>query len=428
MRWVAERCGRRGVLLVCGMMAVVGICLGRLSASDRKSGFTEHLLAGNLGYVFGVAAADLDGDGDLDITSPDIQDKSVSTLYLFRNNGKGKFQKQVIFAGEPGWFERHVIGDINGDGTPDVAIVNNQKGNVVWFANPGKNGKLPWQRFLITSNCPKAYDVALADLDGDGDLDAATSGYRSHLVSWYENPGRKGLGREWTRRVVDSNMHESRTLCVADFDRDGDPDLLSTAVGTMPEGKPDSLDHQSRVVWYQNPGKPASGTWVRHVIEDRLPAAIHGRPVDLDADGDLDVVMAHGMRVECDPKISRHQVAWYENTSTGKGIPRWKRHLVGRLRFAFEANTGDIDSDGDIDIVATAWSKGDRVVWFENAGGGQWKQHVVRTDFRAANQVILADLDGDKRLDIVAGADDGSRRVQGSLEVRWWRNGLVKKK
>ena len=68
------------------------------------------------------------------------------------------------------------------------------------------------------------------------------------------------------------------------------------------------------------------------------------------------------------------------------------------------------------------------MVWFENAGGGKWTQHVVRTDFRAANQVILADLDGDKRLDIVAGADDGSRRVQGSLEVRWWRNGLVKKK
>ena len=152
MRWVAERCGRRGLVLVFGMMVVAGICLGGLSVSDSKSGFTEHLLAGNLGYVFGVAAADLDGDGDLDITSPDIQDKSVSTLYLFRNNGKGKFQKQVIFAGEPGWFERHVIGDIDGDGTPDVAIVNNQKGNVVWFANPGKNGKLPWRRFLITNN------------------------------------------------------------------------------------------------------------------------------------------------------------------------------------------------------------------------------------------------------------------------------------
>ena len=77
MRWVAESCGRRRLLFVFGVMVVAGVCLGRLPAQDRKSGFTEHLLVGNLGYVFGLAAADLDGDGDLDITSPDIQDKSV---------------------------------------------------------------------------------------------------------------------------------------------------------------------------------------------------------------------------------------------------------------------------------------------------------------------------------------------------------------
>ena len=92
------------------------------------------------------------------------------------------------------------------------------------------------------------------------------------------------------------------------------------------------------------------------------------------------------------------------------------------MPFAFEAVAGDIDADGDIDIAATAWSKGDRVVWFENGGNNQWSQHVVRTDFRAANQIILVDLNGDKRLDFVAAADDGSRRVKGSLEVRWWRN------
>ena len=222
--------------------------------------------------------------------------------------------------------------------------------------------------------------------------------------------------------MIDAAMHESRSLSVGDFYQDGKPDLLATAVGTMPRGQPDSPNHKSRVAWYRNPGEPATGKWVRHVIEDRLPAAIHGQPVDLDVDGDLDVVMAHGMRIESDPTISRHQVVWYENTTKGKGIPRWTRHQVGRLPFAFEAVAGDIDGDGDIDIAATAWSKGDRVVWFENGGHNKWTQHVVRTDFRAANQVILVDLDGDQRLDIVAGADDGSRRVKGALELRWWRN------
>ena len=415
---------------VCGLLVGAGLCLGRLPEPETASGFSEHLLAGKLGYVFGVAAADLDGDGDLDLTSPDIQDKSVSTLYLFRNNGRGTFEREVLFAGEPGWFERHAIADIDGDGRPDVAIVNNQKGNVVWFANPGTVAGKPWRRHVITDNCPRAYNVVLADLDGDGDLDAATTGYTANVVAWYEHPGKDGLDREWTRRVIDSDMRESRSLSVGDFDRDGRPDLLATAVGRMPAGQPDSPDHGSRVAWYRNPGGPgktAAGEWVRHVIEDRLPAAIHGQAVDLDADGDLDVVMAHGMRVESDPTVSRHQVVWYENTSTGKGIPGWKRHQVGRLRFAFEATAGDIDGDGDLDIAATAWSKGDRVVWFENAGNGKWAQHVVRTGFHAANQVILADLDGDKRLDIIAGADDGSRRVQGSLELRWWRNRLPKR-
>ena len=46
MRWVAESCGRRRLLFVFGMMVVAGVCLGRLPAQDRKSGFTEHLLGG----------------------------------------------------------------------------------------------------------------------------------------------------------------------------------------------------------------------------------------------------------------------------------------------------------------------------------------------------------------------------------------------
>ncbi len=415
-------------VVVCGVLLGAVIGTVRLSGAGKSSGFTEHLLAGKLGYVFGVAAADLDGDGDVDLTSPDIKDKAVSTLYLFRNDGHGKFKREVLFAGEPGWFERHTIADIDGNGTPDVAIVNNQKGNLIWLSNPGGDGKKTWRRHLISNNCPRAYNVVLVDLDGDGDLDAAATTYRAHVVAWYEHPGPEALDREWTRRIIDAEMYEARTLSVGDFDRDGRPDLLATAVGEMPPGDPNSTKHKSRVAWYRNPGGPARQKWQRHIIEDRLPAAVHGHSVDLDADGDLDVVMAHGMRVEADPTISRHQVVWYENTSKGKGIPQWRRHHVGRLPFAFEAIAGDIDGDGDLDIAATAWSKGDRVVWFENGGRNKWVQHVIRTDFRAANQVILVDLDGDKRLDVVAGADDGSRRVQGTLELRWWRNGLAKKK
>ena len=151
-----------------------------------------------------------------------------------------------------------------------------------------------------------------------------------------------------------------------------------------------------------------------------MPAAIHGHPVDLDRDGDLDVVMAHGMRIEADLKVDRHQVVWYENVLQPNRPAIWKRHHVGALPFAFEATAGDID--GDLDIAASAWSKGDRIVRFENTDNAEWSFHLVRTNWPAAKQVTLVDLYGDARLDIIASADDGSRRVQGALELRWWRN------
>ncbi|MBP85366.1 MAG: hypothetical protein CMJ64_01400 [Planctomycetaceae bacterium] len=280
-----------------------------------------------------------------------------------------------------------------------------------------KAGAGPWRRHVISNDCPRAYDVTLGDFDKDGDVDAATTGYVSNQVAWYENPGKDRLDREWTRRLIDGAMQEARTIATGDFNRDGEIDLLAAAVGAL--GAP---NHESQVVWYENPGEPAKQEWTRRIISKELPAAIHGHPVDLDRDGDLDVVMAHGMRIKADPKVERHQVVWYENIGKPRATPTWKRHKVGLLPFAFEAIAGDIDGDGDLDLAATAWAKGDRVVWFENSGDGRWSQHVVRTDFRAANQVILADLNGDGQVDIVASADDGSRRVEGSLEVRWWRN------
>ena len=133
--------------------------------------------------------------------------------------------------------------------------------------------------------------------------------------------------------------------------------------------------------------------------------------------------MALGMRSALVPP-DRHHVAWYENVGKpGQGL-QWKKHKIGDLPYAFEAFASDLDNDGDVDVVATAWAKGDRVVWFENHGDprGKWTRHVLKERWFAANQVIVADLNGDKRPDIAATADNGSRYVTGALELRWWRN------
>ena len=97
--------------------------------------FSEHLLVNEHRYTFGIATVDIDGDGDLDLTYPDVY-PDKSTFYWLENNGEGNFQRHVIYKDERGWMERHATEDINGDGRQDVAMVDNRFGRLFWFANP----------------------------------------------------------------------------------------------------------------------------------------------------------------------------------------------------------------------------------------------------------------------------------------------------
>ena len=377
--------------------------------------FTEQRLLGNYTYSYACAAADLDGDGDLDLTSSDAEPNS--NLYLLLNDGKGRFkhsfiQKYVNKEDQPIRLERHAIGDINRDGRPDVVIVDNLKWDIRWFENPGP-AKIaqPWKlhRVAQPKEVPGSYDVALADLDGDGDLDVAASSWRfGNRFDWFENVGQPGDGSKWIRHEVENKIAETRTIAVADFNRDGKLDLLGSArVG-------------NKILWYESSGKPAAESWKKHVIDAKTVAPAHGHPVDMDADGDLDVVMAFGIAAPVgNDSPDSHQVAWYENLGTPGLGTEWKKHPIAtRFPQGFEAVAGDLDADGDLDVVATGWSPHGRIVWFENTGDptSEWKMHSIKERWSNAVTVVLADLDKDGRLDIVACAERGAN------EIRWWRN------
>jgi hypothetical protein len=380
--------------------------------------FTEHLISNDFTYSYGLCPADIDGDGDIDLVSSDAREHGA--LYWFENDGTGNFTRHTIFAAPQDMsqelvrMERHVAADMNRDGHPDVVIVDNKAGDIRWFENNGTpKDEKPWPLHTIARGAlPGAYDVAMGDVDGDGKIDAVTTSWRlGNQFAWFQHPGTIDPKNEimWVKRVIEDNLAETRTVSLGDINRDGRLDVLGTATKA------------GLVVWYENPGNPATTQWKKHVI-DRTGRPAHGHLVDMDGDGDLDFVMAAGMAEkmggsEISPVI--HQVAWYENVGTPGDGSTWKKHVIGSpFDEGFEAVAADLDGDGRMEVVATAWGPHGRVVWFSNAGdpSGAWTAHVIKEDWTAANQVVVADFDGDGRPDIAAGSDKKSN------QVFWWRN------
>ena len=114
--------------------------------------------------------------------------------------------------------------DLDGDGDLDVLSASFLDDRFAWYENLGAGAFGPQQVLSDTSDY--AWDVGTADVDGDGDLDVVTASYLLNELAWFENLGAAAFG---PKGVISQDVRRPGALRLADLDGDGDDDVLATA-------------------------------------------------------------------------------------------------------------------------------------------------------------------------------------------------------
>lgn len=214
-----------------------------------------------------VAASDLDGDGDLDVVAVSEWD---GTLYRAENLGGGNFGPPVILDSSVANADCVAPSDFDGDGDQDLFVAASGTDSVSLFRNLG--GGVFGSKEQVVSTAA-AVSVVLVDMDLDGDPDAVFCGYTSRLVGWQENDG-----GSWTNTHTISQGGTVKPTDVFCEDLNGDnlPDVLCASQG------------DNRLVWFQNLGGGAWS--LAHEIDSQLVGAFSVFAADFDSDGDVDVL------------------------------------------------------------------------------------------------------------------------------------------
>ena len=372
----------RKALLATGVVVLIGGC-------DLGSPPVLHPSPSRL-----VDVADVNGDGALDVVGVGRGAYQV----LVNDGGGGLTGDPVVLDGDVVAFD---LGDVDGDGVVDRVDVNRGVSGpetVMLSIGDGLGGFGVPQLVATAINAGHANDVALGDVEGDGDADLIVTRWSG--VQIYSNDGTGTFtdrGGEVFPCIDHAYLLTITDVAFVDLDRDGDGDVVMTG---WCEDKAENPGSELRVEYNRGDGvfTHASGS------STGIQGPLAGLSIaDVDEDGRDDVVVAA-------PQIS--SVLVYRHGANGPFS--YERRLTIPTA-AGDVEVDDIDSDGNLDLVVTAPGTGSGRVLYGDGLGQFPESHVVATGGDLVGPVAVGSFDDDGSPDLVFGNDADS--VDSSVTV-----------